>query len=229
MPPEIMWPEFDPCDSSCFLHDDPCSRVGDRKDPLFRLKRSLLDVCPQTLHHLSRDEDELRVLAALWTLDCQPLVADIFRSELEDFTDPHAASGHQFQDKPVSNLRPEDDLIDCLLFDNVPMDGFSWPVDFSQHRGITGVLNGGIKVRLDEIEEGFEVRVAAMLGLLLATLGDLVQESEDLLGCDGSEIGVCAKVLTELGEGGTVGLDRIFFQNSSCGTLCRLALPGRLS
>ena len=109
------------------------------------------------------------------------------------------------------------------------MDGFAWPVDFPQHRGIAGVLNGRIKIGLDEIEEGLEVGVTSVLGLLLAALGDSIEEGENLFGCDGRKIVVCAEVLTKLGEGGTVGLDRIFFQNSSCGTPCRHEPPGRVS
>ena len=55
----------------------------------------------------------------------------------------------------------------------------------TKHRGITRVLNGGIKVGLDEIEKGFEMGVTAVLRLLLATFGDLVEEREDLFGCNG--------------------------------------------
>jgi hypothetical protein len=197
---------------SCFLHDDPGSSIGDRKNSRLWLEDILFDVSPQTLYHLSRDENDLCVPAALWTLDGQLLVADIFRGELQDFADSHAASCHQFQEEPVSHLRrPEDDLIDCFFLNNVPVDGFAWPVDFPQHRGIARVLSGWIEIGLDEIEEGLEVGVAAVLGLLLSALGDFVQEGEDLLGCNGCKIVVCAKVLTELGEGGTVRLDRIFF------------------
>ncbi len=68
-----------------------------------------------------------------------------------------------------------------------------------------------------------------MLGLLLPTFGDFVQKGENFLGRDGSKYVVTAKMLTELGEGGVVGLIRIFFQNSSCGTLCRLGLHGQVS
>jgi phosphoribosylformylglycinamidine (FGAM) synthase-like amidotransferase family enzyme len=90
-------------------------------------------------------------------------------------------------------------------------------------------LNGRIEIGLDEIEEGFEVGVTAVFGLLLSALSDFVQKGEDLLGCDGCQIAVSAKVLTELAEGGTVGLDRIFFLNSSCGTPCRSEPHGRVS
>jgi hypothetical protein len=90
-------------------------------------------------------------------------------------------------------------------------------------------LNGRIEIGLDEIEERLEMGVTPVLGLLLSALSDLVQKGEDLLGCDGSKITIVAKVVTQFGERRTVGLDRIFFQNSFCGTLCRIGLPGRVS
>ena len=230
MPPEIVRPQFDAGELSCLLDDNPGSRIRDRKNPLLRLKRSLLDVSTQTLHHLSRNEDNLSVLAALWTLDRQLMVAYIFRGELQDFADPHASPGHQFQDKSVSQLRcPEDDFVDRLLFDNLPVDGFAWPVDFPQHRSIARVLNGRIEIGLDEIEEGLEVGVTTVLGLLLSALRDHVQKGENLLGCDGGKIAVIAKVVAKFGQRSAVGLNRIFSLNSSCGTLDKLGLPGRVS
>jgi hypothetical protein len=90
-------------------------------------------------------------------------------------------------------------------------------------------LNRRIEIGLDEIKEGLEVGVTAVLGLLLSALSDFVQKGEDLLGCDGSKIAIVAKMVTQLGERRTVGFDRIFFQNSSCGTLCRHEPPGRVS
>ena len=90
-------------------------------------------------------------------------------------------------------------------------------------------MNGRIEIGLDEIEEGLEVGVTPVFGLLLSALSDFVQKREDLLGCDGSKIAIVAKVVTQLGERKTVGLDRIFFQNSSCGTPCRPEPPGRVS
>jgi hypothetical protein len=65
------------------------------------------------------------------------------------------------------------------------VDGLAWPKDHLKHRGVTGVLYAGIQVGLDEIEKGFEVGVTAVLRLLLAAFGDLVEEREDLFGCDG--------------------------------------------
>ena len=67
------------------------------------------------------------------------------------------------------------------------------------------------EIGLNKIEEGLEVGVAAMLGLLLSALSDSVQKGENLLGCDGSKIAIIAKVVTELGERRAVGLRSYFF------------------
>jgi len=82
MSSEIVRPQCYAGELSCLLNDNPGNRIGDRKNPLIQLKRPLLDVSSQTLHDLSRNEDDLSVLAALWTLDRQLMVAYIFRSEL---------------------------------------------------------------------------------------------------------------------------------------------------
>jgi len=105
------------------------------------------------------------------------------------------------------------------------VDGFAGPIEPPQHGGITGVLNGGIKIGLDEIEERLEVGVTAVFGLLFPTLGDFAQERQHFVGCDGAKIPVFAEVITELGDRNAVGLDRIFFPNSSCVTPDRPELP----
>jgi hypothetical protein len=163
---------------------------------LLRLDGLVLHVRPQARYHLTRNEHDLSVLATLWALDGKLSVVYIFRGELQDFAYPHPSTGRQFQDEPIPDLCcSEDDLIDRLLFDSVPMDRFAEPVESLQHRGITGVLNGGIEIGLDEIEEGLEVGIASVLGLLLSALSDLVQKRENLLGCDSGKIVVFAEVV----------------------------------
>jgi len=90
-------------------------------------------------------------------------------------------------------------------------------------------LNGRVEIGLDEIEEGLEVGVPTVLGLLLSALRDHVQKGENLLRCDGGKIAVIAKVVAKFGQRSAVGLNSIFFLNSSCGTLGKLGLPGRVS
>jgi hypothetical protein len=49
-------------------------------------------------------------------------------------------------------------------------------------------LKGGVEVDLDEIEEGFQVGIAAMFGPLLSSLGYFVQEGEDLFRTDSIQL-----------------------------------------
>ena len=125
---------------------------------MLRLDCLVLQVRSQTICHFSWNEHDLSVLAALWALDNKLLVIYTSGSMLQDLADSHPSSGHQFQDEPVSHLRcSEDDFVDCLLLDNVPVDGFAGPIEPPQHRHITWVLNGGIEIAPDDIEEGLEV------------------------------------------------------------------------
>ncbi len=177
MPPQVMGPELDPGDISCLFDNHPGCGIRDRKDPVISLNGPVFHVGPQSVHHLSRDEYHLGILPALWALDGELLIVHVIGGQFQDFPDSHAASGHELQDQSVSELRrSENDLIHGLLFDNVPQDGLAGPVDLPEHRGIARVLNGRIKVGPDEVEEGLEVGIAAMLRLLLSALSDLAQK-----------------------------------------------------
>jgi hypothetical protein len=155
-------------------------------------------------------------------LDGKLLVIWISGSKLQDLADPHPSSGHQLQDEPISHLRrSEDEFVECLLLENVPVDGFAGPIEPPQHGGITGVLSGGINIGLDEIEKRLEVGVTAMFGLLFSALCDFAQERQNFVGYDGGKIPVFAEVIIKLGERNAVELNRIFSQNSSCGNLDR--------
>ena len=61
---------------------------------------------------------------------------------------------------------------------------FAGSLEFSQHRGITGVPNRGIEIGLGEIEEGPKVGVAAVFSLLLSALCDFAQERQHFVGCE---------------------------------------------
>ena len=177
MPPQVMGPELDPGNFSCLFDDHPCCGIRDRKDPIVGLNCLVLHIRPKSVYHLSRDEYHLRILSALWALDGELLIVHVIGGQFQDFSDSHAASGHEFQDQSVSELRrSENDLIHGLLFDNIPQDGLAGPVDLPEHRGITRVLNGSIEVGPDEVEESLEVGITAMLRLLLTALSDLAQK-----------------------------------------------------
>jgi hypothetical protein len=197
---------------------------------VLRLDLLVLQVHSQTIYHLSRNEHYLGILAALGALDGKLLVIYISGSEPQNLAHPHPSSGHQFQDEPVSNLcRPEDDFFDRLFLDNIPAVGFAGPIEPTQHGCITGVLKGGIKIGHNEIEERLEVGVTAVFGLLFQAFCHFAQERQNFVGCDGGKIPILAKVITEFGKRNAIGLNRISFPYSSCGTLDRLELLAQIS
>ena len=164
MPPQVMRSQLDAGEFSRFLDDHSDGSIRDRKYPALRFNRFVFHIHPQPAYHLSRDEDRLSLFSAFRVLDGKILIVHVSGGGLQDFTDSHAASCHQFQDKPVSRLRcPEDDPIDSLFLDYVPVDRFAEPVDFPQHRGITGVLHRRIKTGLNEIEASLESQSLASI------------------------------------------------------------------
>ena len=68
-----------------------------------------------------------------------------------------------------------------------------------------------------------------MFGLLFPALCDFAQERQNFVGCDAGKIPILAKVSREFGERLAVGVNRIFFPNSFCGTLGRLEPLVRVS
>jgi hypothetical protein len=79
-------------------------------------------------------------------------------------------------------------------------------------------LERGIKVELDKIEKGLQVRVTAVARPLFPTLSKFDKKSDNLIRGDRGQFPICSNVITESAEGVPVGLSRIFFQNSSCDT-----------
>ena len=96
---------------------------------------------------------------------CELLIIHIHCSKLQDLAHPHATPGHEFQHEAVSYFGgPEDDLVDGLLFLDLPMHQLPRPKEFLQHRGVTGILELSVQIIADEVEESLEIGVASMLG-----------------------------------------------------------------
>ena len=53
--------------------------------------------------------------------------------------------------------------------------------EFSHHRVVAGVLQGGFVIILDEIEEGAEVGIAGVLGELFVSFCQLGEKREDFI------------------------------------------------
>jgi hypothetical protein len=106
------------------------------------------DVIFKPVSYLLRDENNLYPSATVGITEHKLSILNIPGSELQDFTNSHPTSGHQLQDKSVSRvLRPEDDLIDKLLFQYLPGGGFTSLKSFLR----IGVSHGFCKVGLTEL------------------------------------------------------------------------------
>jgi len=122
---------------------------------------------PLTGGDLLGNEDDLFFLPALGVPENQPLILHILDPELEDFSNPKASPGHEFQQKTVSDRGDlEDDLVHGLLFRDLPRSVLGCPEQLSQQDGVTGIPELRIKGIADEREERTEDCVAAPLGCL---------------------------------------------------------------
>ncbi len=157
------------------------------------------------------------------------MLTNVGRGQFEDLPDPHSSSGHQFQNQSVSRLEgPENYLIHHLLFESFPSRDAGDFVEFPHHGVIAGVLQGGIIVILDEIEEGAEVGIAGVLGELFISFCQLGEEREGFIGGQRGQFSI-PEMLAEFGGGGVVGSEGIFLGNGVCGSRSNTGLLGRLS
>jgi len=80
----------------------------------------------------------------------------------------------------------------------------SWPIQFPEHRRITGILEGRVKIGLYEVEEGSQMRIPSVLGLLFPSFSYFVQERENLFRTYFIQVAIRANVVTEFGQRGSV-------------------------
>ena len=140
---KVMRTDLHPYEHARLSHDDPRGGIGDRKDPFIGPDLSLDDVRLETLSDLLRKEDPFGFLSGLGVGQGNPPVLDILRSQTEDLTNAHAASGHEFQDQPVPGVRrPEDHLIDDILVENRPLLGLRVSEDLPENERVTGDWEG---------------------------------------------------------------------------------------
>ena len=85
-----------------------------------------------------------------------------------------------------------------------------------------------IQIVANEIEEGTNVRITDAFGIRLVALGESIQESQDIVGCDLSDLMV-TEFQAEPIDDRLVGPDRIFFWNGPGDNRSRLLPPLRLS
>ncbi len=88
------------------------------------------------------------------------------------FTYSHSSPGHKFQHKPVTGIHsPENDLIDGLLIDNVPLNSLRTPKYLFYDRGIAGISEGGQAGIDAEIIKGCEYQVPVSFCCLFVVPG----------------------------------------------------------
>ena len=98
--------------------------IGNRENPLVRLDLVLTYKFLQAMGQLLGNEGNLSLTPALGRLDVDPPPFNITGPQIENFTDSHPTSGHQFQDEPVSFVRgSENDFVHGFLFHDLPGDG----------------------------------------------------------------------------------------------------------
>jgi hypothetical protein len=76
-----------------------------------------------------------------------------------------ATPGHEFKHQTIPYLgSAEDDLVNGLFLMDLPTPQFFRPKEFLQHGRVARIWKLGIQVIADEVEEGFEVGIAGVLG-----------------------------------------------------------------
>jgi len=194
-------------------HDVPGSGITEWENSSVRAEVLCSDIFLEAFGHLFRDIDRFRLLSAFGIIQNDFLILNVASPDFKYLTDSHAATGHQLQHQSVT-LTPgsEYHLIDLVLFEDVPSMDLGLSEYFSQDAGIAGigdVFVGGVS---EEIEKGFEQRVAEFLGGLPGSLTEPVQENHDFIGCDGFKLPV-AKFPVENGKQNFIVFSGAFFLN----------------
>ena len=119
-------------------------------------------------------------LPLFWLTKNQFSVLQISQSQLQHFTDPHAASGHQFEDQSVADLGgAKDDFVDGFLLDDFPSQRHPLPVQLPDHGSIAWITKFGIDIVAHEIEKGRKLGITDSLGVGFVAFGEAVQELND--------------------------------------------------
>ena len=223
VPPEIVWSQFDSGEPSCLFHNEPRRCISDREYSVARINTLVRYIILEPRGYPCRDEHDFSLFSALRSPEEQLLIDNIVRGELQHLPDSHAASCHQFENEPVSHFCcSENNLADGLLFHNAPVVWLSWAIQLPKHRCNAGILNGGVKIGLDEIEKRFQVGIASVFRLLFASFGYFVQKGKNLLGADPLQLARVSEMPAEFRKCAAIRLDRIFSRNSPDGTQDRL-------
>jgi len=140
---------------------------------------------------------------------------DICRCQIQNFADPHTPSGHQLQHEPVPSVcGPEDDLIDNLFIDNIPLNSLCAFEDLSDDGTVAGIGEGRQPGVDAEVVEGCQYRLPVPFRCLSMVLRHGKEKLQDLLLGDAGEV-TLTKSPSKSAEHELTCLDGIFFRVGS--------------
>jgi hypothetical protein len=115
-----------------------------------------------------------------------------------------------------------------FFLDNFPPQRHPLPIEFSDHGPVAWVPKLGFDIVTHEIEKGRKLGKTDSFGVGFVSLGEAVQEGEDVFWRD-----LVDRSITEFPDvpldDGLVGSHRIFFSNGSCGNRSRFWLLWKVS
>jgi hypothetical protein len=127
-----------------------------------------------------RNEDGFEFLAAFRLPEYQFPVLDIHHGQFENFTDPHPAPCHQFQDQPIPNIGgTENNFIDGFFLNDIEFGGGFFPKKLLDHGSFTGIVETVIDVVADKIEKRCQLRESDPFGVGLVVDGQVIQKFQD--------------------------------------------------
>jgi hypothetical protein len=117
MASEIMGTDFKTDFSAGPFNNLPGAGIADGENPFFRRHVPGPDIFPQPGCHLLGDINDLVLPTAFGPDQKQFAVIHIRHPKLQDLSDTHTTSGHQFEHQTVSRIiGSENDFVNSILF-----------------------------------------------------------------------------------------------------------------
>ena len=155
----------------CPFNDQSGSRICERENPGIGHDLFFPNIILEPVGNLQGQKDSLRFLPTLGVSDGGFTIFNILWSEFQDLPDPHAATGHEFEHKPVSwMLSPENDFIDQILFRDLELGWFRSSEQFAQRWIVTRVLTSVIEGVFHKVEKGRQKAETEFLCVLFGAI-----------------------------------------------------------
>ena len=100
-----------------FLDNNSRGSIGYRENPILGFDANVTDIFMEAICDCLGKEGDLRLFSALWIPNDSLPIFDILGCEFENLADPHARTGHEFENETIPGIgRSENDLIDYVFF-----------------------------------------------------------------------------------------------------------------